>query len=139
MRALHRSPLRRRPSAAAALCAAALGGGDSDLDVLAKPIRWGEQDQEEQQQQQQRSRGPPSPKSLILATALVELKGEQRKASSCAATSGVEDEAVNLVIDEDAGGVGAGEEVGEAEEGQEQEDNCQPLNLSMSSPAVKTK
>ena len=105
------------------------------MDVLAKPIRWGEQEQEEQQQQ--RSRGPPSPKSLILATALVELKGEQRKASSCAATSGVEDEAVNLVIDEDAGGVGAGEEVGEAEE--EQEDNCQPLNLSMSSPAVKTK
>ncbi len=78
---------------------------ESESDDLARPIRWGD----EPSTTSCSRANPPSPKSLIVATALVELKGSREAVTATSAMA------------------------------EEYEDDSQPLNLSLSSPSLKSK
>ena len=62
--------------------AAASTTSTSTSEVLARPIRWGEDEENQLRLRRQQERGRRSPKSLIVATALVELASDSSPSKS---------------------------------------------------------
>ena len=62
--------------------AAAASTSSTSSEVLARPIRWGEDEERQLRMRSQQERSRRSPKSLIVATALVELASDSSPSKS---------------------------------------------------------
>ena len=84
--------------------AASTTSTSSSAEVLARPIRWGEDEENQlRMRSQQERRGRRSPKSLIVATALVELASDSSPSksetgSTSGATAADQNQPLNLSV-----------------------------------------